>query len=326
MKIVAHIISLVIFAVRSLKDYITFMMWMKGKNISFCRQSKTKKRYLDSHILLGYSLLGRYLMQRIRKIHRGLSTELVKNKRKLRAYAIYMDLSGLTKNRCIHKYHFRKRQLANTLKVCIPTLEKWVNELIRLEWAWLDKGDLRFLGRRKFAQLFEKSANKAYYKIPTKNFKHIELHLRGLSIEENRQRQNYKLNEKVIKLEVKSANVKCEKIKEKFEKSLNVHRLKNKLSAVNILTPLNKEITLSRQGVAKVFKLKTAKSGTYWAKKLRVSGIIKDETQKLLCLGRMAKDYFRELQLKSKRYLFYRNGKAYCRLPNYLTYSLASVT
>lgn len=262
----------------------------------------------------------------IRKIHRGLPTKLVRNKRRLRAYAIYLDLSGLTKNKSIHHYHLRIPQLAATLKVCKPTLEKWVKELIRRRWAWMEYGDLRFIGRCKLALQLGEVANKAYYKIKTTDFRNIELHLRGLSIEENKQRQHHKLNQKITNREVKSAKIKCEKTKEWFAKTLNVHKLKGKLRAVNILTPINKEVTLSRQGIARVFNLTSKKSGTYWAKKLRDSGIIKDETQKLLCLGRMAKDYFRELQLKSKRYLFYRNGRAYCRLPNYLTYSLASVT
>ncbi len=257
---------------------------------------------------------------KIRKISKGIATKAVKDKNFLRAYAIYLDLKGLTKNGCIHHWELRKAQLAKTLDICIPTLNKWIAELLKRKWAWTDNGDLRFLGRRKFNQRIDKVANKQYYNIKSTNFKNIELHLRGLSIEENRQSQEYALNNRIADREVMAAKIKCEKTKEWFKKTVNVHQLKKGLRAVNILTKINKEVTLSRKGIAKVFNLESPKSGTYWAKKLRGNGIIKDESKPLVFIGYMNKDYFRELQLKSKRYLFWNAGKCMCRLPNHTSY------
>lgn len=272
------------------------------------------------YVCLALSLMLLTLQAKLKKIHKGIATKLVKDKSQLRAYSVYTDLSGLTKNKSIHHYHLRIAQLAKTLGMCEPTFKKWVNELIKLKWAWLEKGDLRLLGRRKFAKLFPECAQKQYDTIKTTNFKNIELHLRGLAIEENRQKQEYALNKRITDCEVKAADIKCEKMKEQYAKSVNVHRIKSTLRAVNILTKINKEITLSRQGLARTYNLKNKKSGTYWAKILRLAGIIKDETQPLVYLGRMCKGYFYELQLKSKRYLFWNNGKVFCRLPNYLSY------
>lgn len=180
----------------------------------------------------------------------------------------------------------------------------------------MEGNSLRFLGRYKLAKKLDGS-NTRHYVIPTKGFKNIEHHIRGISIQENIQQQKNAVTDKVIKRQVKRAKIISENLKKKFIKTIRVWAILDKYSACNLIHPINKEYTLSRKGMAKVFGLKTANSGSYWAKKLTM---LEDKPQGWFSLGVMNKDYFYALQLKSKRHLFYKDGEGYVRLPNLIKY------
>lgn len=141
MKKLFYLKTLFTFATRSLKDYSTFIMWMKGQNISFCRQSKTKKRYLDSHILLGYSLLGRLLMLI------NLPVKIInqcRDKGQLKILADFIFIKTLYKNSCIYNGTFsnlsRKTGFSRTKITKLLTIFKkngWVRQHANnLVFAW----------------------------------------------------------------------------------------------------------------------------------------------------------------------------------------------
>lgn len=257
---------------------------------------------------------------RHRKINQGIATIVVRDKKLLRTFALYADLSQLTEKRVIHNYEKRIEQLANTADLCVPTFKKYIKEIIRKKWAWMDGKNLCFLGRRKFAKKMG-VAYKDYWTIEAYDFRDIELHLRALAIQENIKKQNKTIDKKVIQRAIKKAKIICKDIKIKYAKTLDKEKERAKLRAVNIIAPINKEATLSRKGISNLYNLKAARSGSYWMNKLNKRRIVKDERQQPVYLGKMSKDYFRELQMTSHRYLYLDNGVCYARLPNIVGYS-----
>jgi hypothetical protein len=312
----AYIKNSINFVARSLRRNHSFKLELKGHNISFCCQSKTKTRNLNSSNLFGFSPFWRLLMK-IRKIHKGLSTEIVRDKKLLRTYAIFTDLSQLYRTRHIHDFNRRIPQLSNTLKISVKTFKKYILILIKKGWAWMDGNSMRFLNRIKVMKSLPGSNNR-YYKIPTVGFKDIEQHIRCIAFEENFKHQQHSVNKKVVNYQVKKAKITCEITKKKFIETIQIWRILNKFSACNLILPINKQLTLSRKGMAKVFGLKTANSGSYWAKKLIP---LCDKPQGSFSLGKMDKAYFRALQLKARRHTFYKDGEGYVRLPNLIQYN-----
>lgn len=255
-------------------------------------------------------------MLKERKIHKGLSGSLVKDKKLLRTYAFFSDLSQLYRTRHIQDFNRRIPQLANTLQISVRTFKKYISILLKRGWVWMEGNSMRFIGRYKLAKKLEGS-NTRHYVIPTKGFKNLEHHIRSIALQENIQQQKKAVTDKVIKRQVKRAKIISENLKKKFIKTIRVWAILDKYSACNLIHPINKEYTLSRKGMAKVFGLATANSGSYWAKKL---SMLVDKPQGSFSLGKMDIKYFRTLQDKSKRYLFYKDGEGYVRLPNLIKY------
>lgn len=259
-----------------------------------------------------------------RKIHKGLSIELVKNKAKLRAYCICVDLAQLTANRSIHNYEKRLEALANTLGIHVKTLKKYLKLILEQGWATIQGSSLNFTGRWKVAKLIGDCSRKGHWQIEARDFKELELHIRAIAIEENKIRQHESINKKLIAREVKKAKIFCKVIKKKFAKTVNVKLQRDKLRAVNVVAPINKEVTLSREGVARLYGNTSANSGMYWVKKLKknLPFIFTDEWVDDKWLGKMSRDYFNELKEISNRSLYMKDGICYCRRPNYVAYSL----
>lgn len=262
---------------------------------------------------------------RTRKIHKGIAAQLVSDKTLLRAFSIAVDLAGLTKSRSIHNYKERIKALSNTLRINHKTLHKYLKIILKKGWAVEENNNLCFISRRKVAKKFG-VCQKGYWAIETGGFKDLELHIRAIAIEENKHKQHEAINQKIISREVKKAKIHCKVIKKRFAKTVNVKRHRDQLRAVNIIMPINSEVTLSRKGIAKLYGLKNAKSGSYWASKIKkkVRGFT-DERKEPKCLGKMDIKYFRELQLNSKRYLFLNNGECFARLPNHVGYRLSAL-
>lgn len=69
------------------------------------------------------------------KIPKGIPTQIVRDKKLLRLYAVYLDISGLTKNRCIH--NFQRRKLSYLIKdksrdpVCLGAMNSKMFSTIR---------------------------------------------------------------------------------------------------------------------------------------------------------------------------------------------------
>lgn len=236
-----------------------------------------------------------------------------------------MDLSQLTVNRSIHNYEERLEALANTLGIkAVKTLKKYLKIILEQGWATVENGNLNFVGRWKVAKKMGDCSRHGHWPIQARDFKELELHIRAIAIEENKIRQHESINKKLIAREVKKAKIFCKVIKKKFAKTVNVKIERDKLRAVNVVAPINKEVTLSREGVARLYGNKSANSGMYWVKKLKkkLPFLITDEWVEDKWLGKMSRDYFLSLQEISNRSLYLKDGICYCRRPNYVAYSL----
>jgi hypothetical protein len=263
------------------------------------------------------------------RIHQGFPTKIVKDQKLLKAICVFYVLKYLYTGGIILNISKRYKEISKKLEISETNLRSKIKYLIELGLITRENNNLTFAGFNKIKKIFNLKTFKSF-KVDYKTPKSLEILIKCLSIEENFKKQEYKLQQKVIKEELKkfgkieAKNIEkkiIQKIKagigsltENYKKrepnySLNKNFLEKKVNPVT---------TLSRSGVASLFNRKSKSTGTRFISKIKKFGyVVEDEKRIDLIHRKFNYNMFRSLELDSS-YFIYKNN-LYQRLPNKIT-------
>jgi DNA-binding Lrp family transcriptional regulator len=263
------------------------------------------------------------------RIHQGLPTKIVKDQKLLKAICVFYGLKYLYTGGIILNISKRYKEISKKLEISETNLRSKVKYLIELGLITRENNNLTFTGFTKIKQILKLKTFKSF-RVDYKTPKNLEILIKCLSIEENYKKQEYKLQQKVIKEELKrfgkiEAKNTQKKIIQKIRKGIGPLTEKYKQREPNfsinkdsLKKEMNPVTTLSRQGVAKLFNRKSKSTGTRFINKIKKHGYVIDDEKRIdLIYKKFNFNMFRSLELDSS-YFIYKNN-LYQRLPNKLT-------
>jgi DNA-binding Lrp family transcriptional regulator len=263
------------------------------------------------------------------RIHQGLPTKIVKDQKLLKAICVFYGLKYLYTGGIILNISKRYEEISKKLEISETNLRSKIKYLIELGLITRENNNLTFAGFTKIKQILKLKTFKCF-RVDYKTPKNLEILIKCLSIEENYKKQEYKLQQKVIKEELKRfGTIEAKNTKKKIIQKIKAgigpltEKYKKREPKFSINKDyLNKEInhvtTLSRQGVAKLFNRISKSTGTRFVNKIKKYGyVIEDEKRIDLIYKKFNFKMFRSLELDSS-YFIYKNN-LYQRLPNKLT-------
>ena len=263
------------------------------------------------------------------RIHQGFPTKIVKDQKLLKAICVFYGLKYLYTGGIILNISKRYKEISKKLEISETNLRSKIKYLIDIGLITRENNNLTFAGFDKIKKIFNLKTFKSF-KVDYKTPKNLEILIKCLSIEENFKKQEYKLQQKVIKEELKKfgkieAKNTEKKIIQKIRKDIGPLTEKYKKREPNyslnknfLEKKMNPVTTLSRSGVASLFSRKSKSTGTRFINKIKKFGyVVEDEKRIDLIQRKFNFNMFRSLELDSS-YFIYKNN-LYQRLPNKLT-------
>jgi predicted transcriptional regulator len=183
----------------------------------------------------------------------------------------------------------RYKEISKTLEISESNLRNKIKFLIELGFITKDNNNLSFIGFNKIQKKFKIKTFKSF-KVEYKNPKELEILLKCVAIEENFKKQEYKVQEKIIKEELKrfgkiqARNTEI-KIKKNIRKNIGplTEQYKKRepfysINKVSIEKKINPVATLSRKGISNLFNRKSKSTGSRFLNKIKKRGyVIQDE-------------------------------------------------
>lgn len=263
------------------------------------------------------------------RIHQGLPTKIVKDQKLLKAICVFYGLKYLYTGGIILNISKRYKEISNNLEISETNLRSKIKYIIELGLIKRDNNNLTFAGFTKIKQILKLKTFKCF-RVEYKTPKNLEILIKCLSLEENFKKQEYKLQQKVLKEELKGFG----KIEAKNTKTKIIKKLKSGLGPLteqykqrepnysihkdSLKKEINPVTTLSRLGVAKLFHRKSKSTGTRFINKLKKSGYVFEDVKRIDLIQRKFNFHmYKSLELDSS-YFIYKNN-LYQRLPNKLT-------
>lgn len=269
-------------------------------------------------------------MGNIIKINRGLVTLLAKDNHWLKAMSVFYSLKFLYSGGIILDISKRYGFFANKLGISESNLRAKVKFLIQNGLVEKKNNNLYFLSFNKIKDKFKIKTNK-YYRINYNNPKELEFFIKTLVLEENLQKQEFKLKEKILseelkkfgKIEAKTTRNKIKKHLKKYLGQLTEKYKKRGLSNSNDNLSKNKrintDVTLSRNKIANCFGRKSKSSGSRFISKVKTLGLVLDDKKRIdKVRSNVSSKIIRYMELDSSYFIF--KNCLYKRMSNELTF------
>lgn len=260
------------------------------------------------------------------KIIQGLSSKIVKDTRLLKSMCVFYSLKYLYTGGIILNISKRYPEIAEKLSISETNLRSKIKHLIELGLISRKNNNLTFVSFNTVKKKFKIKTFKSF-KIEYKNPKDLEILIKCISIEENLKKQEYKLQQKVLKEELKRfGKIEAKNTKKKLMKQLktNIGFLTEKykkrkpnysINKENFKKEVNPVTTLSRFGIANLFSKKSKSTGSRFMNKLKNKGILLEDEKRIeLIQKKFNFTMYKSLELDSS-YFIYKNN-LYQRLPN----------
>lgn len=265
------------------------------------------------------------------KINKNLATLLAKDNQWLKALSVFYPLKFLYSGGIILNISKRYGEISSILDISESNLRKKIRFLKDQGFIEHKNNNLVFVSFDKIKTKFEIKTHKSH-KLEYKNPKDFYILLKTLAIKENLEKQEFKLQERIILQELKKfGKIQAKSIRNKIRKKIkeNIGFLTEKLKQREPLYSLNNnyskstinpDITLSRNKIAYLFGRKSKSSGSRFIKKAKTNGLIlRDEKRINKIQSNVHHRIIRSLDLDSSYFIFKRN--LYQRLSNNLTLS-----
>jgi len=265
------------------------------------------------------------------KINRSLVSLVSRDQQWIKALSVFYSLKFLYTGGIILNISKRYGEISEKLEISETNLRSKVKFLIKEGLIERKSNNLIFIGFNKVKEKFKIKTHKNF-KIPYKNPKELEVYLKLLALEENFKKQEFKLQENIIKEELKKfGKIEARNTKKKIKKYLrsNIQYLTEKykkrelnysLNSTSSKNTLNTDVTLSRSGIAKNFGRISKSTGSRFIKKIKNMGLLlQDEKRIKKVVKNTTKSIIYSLELDSS-YFFYKNS-LYQRKTNKITFT-----
>jgi len=243
--------------------------------------------------------------------------------------SVFYSLKYLYAGGIILNISKRYKEISTILEISETNLRNKTKFLIELGLITKENNNLIFAGFNKIQKILKISSYKSY-RIEYNTPKELEISLKCVAIEENLRKQEYKLQEKILKEEIKrfgniQANNIIRKITQRLKKSIipltEKYKKREPSYSINknsLEKQINPTTTLSRRGVAVLFDKKSKSTGSRFIKRIKERGLVLEDEKRIDLIQRKFNyNIFRSLDLDSS-YFIYKNN-LYQRLPNKLT-------
>lgn len=265
------------------------------------------------------------------KINKSLVSIVSRDRQWIKALSVFYSMKYLYTGGIILNISKRYCEISEKLDISESNLRSKVKFLIKEGLIQREYNNLTFIGFNKIKEKFKIKTHKSF-KIPYKNPKELEVYLKLLVLEENLKKQEFKVQENIIKEELKKfGKIEARTTKKKIKKFLrsNIQHLTEKykkreldysLNSKSNTKKLNTDVTLSRLGIARNFGRISKSTGSRFVRKIKNMGLLlQDEKRIKKVVKNTTKNIIYNLELDSS-YFFYKNN-LYQRKTNKITFN-----
>lgn len=253
------------------------------------------------------------------KINKGLTTLLAKDNTWLKALSVFYALKFYYKGGIILNISKRYKFFSGELGISESNLRSKIKFLIDQGLIERKNNNLIFSSFNKIKEKFKIKTTK-YYKLEYKSPKELELFLKTLVIKENLERQEYKLQEKIINEELKKfgkieARTTRNKIRKYLKKNLSYlkvkyqkRELKDSSNKLFENLKINNSVTISRNKIANSFGRKSKSTGSRFIKKIKKLSLVLEDTKNIVKVrSNLNLTCLQHLELNSSFFIFKNN-------------------
>jgi predicted transcriptional regulator len=280
-------------------------------------------------------------MQKFYSIPKGLPTKIAEADI-VKPIAYYYQLKSLYVGGVILNWKYRKKEIAAVLNVSMSSLYNHTQKLIDLKLAKKEGNNLVFVSEKKLLHKygiktkFQRKKRTVYFiqrHEPLPIGDDAELHIKGLVIKENEEKQKFVIKSKIIESNIRKSGTLSErtanKLRQNIKKNYNSYLKHEQLCGLKSITSgetpeINPNVCISRHSIAKKLSRKAKSTGHRIAKKLSGKGIIKESRQRLLRFTNVAWNQYLNMianGLNSINYHAYERGKIYLIQANRIEYA-----
>jgi hypothetical protein len=265
------------------------------------------------------------------KINKSLVSLVSRDRQWIKALSVFYSMKYLYTGGIILNISKRYCEISEKLDISESNLRSKVKFLIKEGLVKKESNNLIFIGFNKIKERFKIKTHKSF-KISYKNPKELEVYLKLLVLDENLKKQEFKVQENIIKEELKKfGKIEARTTKKKIKKFLrsNIQHLTEKykkreldysLNSKSNTKKLNTDVTLSRLGIARNFGRISKSTGSRFVRKIKNMGLLlQDEKRIKKIVKNTTKSIIYSLELDSS-YFFYKNS-LYQRKTNIITFT-----